>query len=263
MNAYARAASASLLVSVFWWQASCGPSDDATAGPGGNVVGKQDASTGGQAGSGGGGSGAGTGGSLLVDSGPPSDGPAPDGKPAAVNLIPNGDFTQGNTLFGSDYAFATKNTAEGQYTVGTNAQAFNGLLVTAGDHTAGNGLMFIGNGKATPDRVWHTTASIAVQPNTNYYFEAFVMNLCCASGLGNGVDPVGPSELSFYANKQLLGTRTSSKLGVWEGLTTSWNSGSATSVSLELVNANTVAAGNDFAVDDIYLGVVSTVQPPK
>ncbi|MCC6897741.1 MAG: hypothetical protein IT377_02140 [Polyangiaceae bacterium] len=82
-------------------------------------------------------------------------------------------------------------------------------------------------------------------------------------GLGNGVDPVGPSELSFYANKQLLGTRTSSKLGVWEGLTTTWASGSATSVTLELVNANTVAAGNDFAADDIYLGVVSTVQPPK
>lgn len=260
MNAFTRAAGASLLVLGLGWLASCGGSDDGTAGPSGNVVGKSDASTGGTPGSGGT---SGTGGSLLIDSGPPSDGPAPDGKPVAVNLIPNGDFTQGNTLFGSDYAFATNNTAEGQYTVGTNAQAFNGLLITAGDHTSGNGLMFIGNGKATPDRVWHTTAPISVQPNTTYYFEAFVMNLCCASGLGNGIDPVGPSELSFYANKQLLGTRTSSKLGVWEGLTTTWNSGSATSVSLELVNANTVAAGNDFAADDIYLGIVSTVQPPK
>lgn len=260
MSCSARTAGASVLaLGLSWLVWSCG-ADDGTAGPTGNVLGNPDAATGGKSGSGGN---SGTGGSLLVDSGPPSDGPAPDGKPVAVNLIPNGDFSQGNTLFGSDYTYATNNTVEGQYTVGTNAQAFNGLLITNGDHTAGNGLMFIGNGKATPDRVWFTTAPIPVQPNTNYYFEAFVMNLCCASGLGNGIDPVGPSELSFYANKQLLGTRTSSKLGVWEGLSTTWNSGSATSVSLELVNANTVAAGNDFAADDIYLGIVSTVQPPK
>ena len=240
--------------------ASCGGSDGGSAGPSGNVISGNDSSAGGQPGNGGNSGNGGVGGALLIDAG---DSATPDGKPIAVNLIPNGDFSQGNTLFGSDYAFATTNTTEGQYTVGDNAQAFNGLLITAGDHTTGSGLMFIGNGKPTPDRVWYTTASIGVQPNTTYYFETFVMNLCCASGLGNGVDPVGPSELSFYANDQLLGTRTSSKLGVWEGLTTSWNSGSATSVSLKLVNANTVAAGNDFAADDIYLGIVSTVQPPE
>lgn len=207
--------------------------------------------------------------SSLIDSGNPfsdssiPDGGAPDGKPSPVNLIPNGDFEQGNTNFGSDYAYAaTTNTVEGQYTVGTNAQTWNGALVTAGDHTSGSSQMFIGNGKATPDRVWFT-GTIAVQPSTSYYFEAFVMNLCCTqqSGIGDGVNPVGPSVLSFYANGQLLGTRTSSKLGVWEGLTTSWNSGSSTTVDLKLVNSNTVALGNDFAVDDVYLGTVSTVLP--
>lgn len=202
------------------------------------------------------------GGNPFSDSSVP-DGGAPDGKPSPVNLIPNGDFEQGNANFGSDYAYAaTTNTVEGQYTVGKNAQTWNGALVTAGDHTSGSSLMFIGNGKATPDRVWFT-ATIAVQANTSYYFEAFVMNLCCTqqSGIGDGVNPVGPSVLSFYANGQLLGTRTSSKLGVWEGLTTSWNSGSSTTVDLKLVNSNTVALGNDFAVDDVYLGTVSTVLP--
>lgn len=263
MGVFVRTVGGSLLALGLTWTASCSDGAGGTAGPSSNVGGK-DASTGGSSGTGGTSSSGGTGGTVLIDaSNPPSDGPVPDGKPVAINLIPNGDFEQGNTSFGSDYEFATANTAEGQYTVGTNAQAFNGLLVTAGDHTKGNGLMFIGNGKATPDRVWYTSSPISVQPNTTYYFEAFVMNLCCASGLGNGVDPVGPSELSFYANDQLLGTRTSSKLAVWEGLTTTWNSGSATSVSLKLVNANTVALGNDFAADDIYLGIVSTVQPPQ
>lgn len=200
------------------------------------------------------------------------DASTPDAAPAdaaldaktAPNLIPNGDFELGNTLFGSDYTYATNNTTEGQYTVGTNAQLFNGSLVTAGDHTSGSGQMFIGNGKATPDRVWFASA-IAVAPNTQYYFEAWVMNLCCtpASGIGDGVNPVGPSQLSFYANGQLLGTRTSQKLGVWEGLSTVWSSGASTTVDLQLVNANTVALGNDFAVDDVYLGTISTVNPPN
>lgn len=203
------------------------------------------------------------GGNPMFGDGGALDSPAADGKPMAVNLIPNGTFEQGNVLFGSDYTFAMNNTVEGEYTVGTNGQAFNGALVTAGDHTSGMSKMFIGNGKATPDRVWFTNNAITVDPNTPYYFEAFVMNLCCAMGLGNGIDPVGPSVLSFYANGQLLGTRTSMKLGKWEGLTTNWNSGAATTVTLKLVNANTEALGNDFAVDDIYLGTVSTVNPPN
>jgi hypothetical protein len=190
-----------------------------------------------------------------------SDAGTSDSPTSAPNLVPNGDFEQGNTLFGSDYSYATINTVEGEYTVGTNGQAFNGSLESTGDHTTGSSKMFIGNGKATPDRVWFTT-TLTVAPNTQYYFEAFVMNLCCASGLGNGIDPVGPSVLSFYANGQLLGTRTSAKLGVWEGMSTIWNSGASTTVDLKLVNANTQALGNDFAVDDIYLGTISTVNPP-
>ena len=191
------------------------------------------------------------------------DGAAPDGKPSAPNLVANGDFEQGNVLFGSDYVFATNNTLEGEYTVGTSGQKFNGSLVNAGDHTSGLGQMFIGNGKATPDRVWFSSSAVNVAPNTQYYFEAWVMNLCCASGLGDGINPVGPSILSFYANGQLLGTRTSTKLGKWEGLSTAWNSGAATSVTLKLVNANTDALGNDFAVDDIYLGTETSIPVPK
>lgn len=191
------------------------------------------------------------------------DASKPDGKPSLVNLVPNGDFEQGNVLFGSDYSFATTNTVEGEYTVGLNGQLFNGSLVAKGDHTTTQGKMFVGNGKATPDRVWFISTPITVTANTDYYFEAWVMNLCCAKGLGDGINPVGPSILSFYANGQLLGTRTSTKLGEWEGLTTTWSSGSATNVTLKLVNANTEALGNDFGVDDIYLGTESSIPLPN
>jgi hypothetical protein len=40
-------------------------------------------------------------------------------------------------------------------------------------------------------------------------------------------------------------------------------SGNATTVDLELINAETMAIGNDFAVDDIYLGTISVVNPPN
>jgi hypothetical protein len=190
------------------------------------------------------------------------DADSPDAtKPLVPNLVPNGDFEAGNTQFSSDYTFATFNTAEGEYTVGTNPQAFNANLLITSDHTSGTGQMFIGNGKATPDRVWYS-APIAVSPGTKYYFEAWVMNACCPPPYGNGVTPVGPSELSFYANGQLLGTRTSSLLGVWEGLSTTWDSGGTNSVILELVNANTEPSGNDFGVDDVFLGIESSIPPP-
>lgn len=229
-----------------------------------NGVGSGGAGTGGNAGSGG---------TMEAtsssSSGDPFDGgidfgdaaPPDAGKPPVPNLVPNGDFEAGNTQFASDYTYATFNTVEGEYTVGTNPQAFNGNLLMIGDHTSGTGQMFIGNGKATPDRVWYA-GPIAVSPGTKYYFEAWVMNACCPPPYGNGMTPVGPSELSFYANDQLLGTRTSSLLGVWEGLSTTWESGGATSVTLKLVNANTQPSGNDFGVDDVFLGIESSIPPP-
>jgi hypothetical protein len=183
---------------------------------------------------------------------------------ALTNLVVNGDFEAGNTGFSSDYLFAFPNNGEGQYFVGTNAQAWNGALVANPDHTEGDGgLMFLGNGSSAAVPVWFSSEAIPVSSDTDYFFEAWVMNLCCRPGtLGNGVDPVGPSVLSFYANDELLGTRTSSELGVWEPLSTIWSSGSATSVILKLVNSNTAFQGNDFAVDDIFLGTETSVPEP-
>lgn len=181
-----------------------------------------------------------------------------------TNLVPNGDFEAGNTAFLSDYQFTSFNQTEGQYFVGANAQTFNGNLVATPNHTAGGTLMFVGNGSPAASRVWYSASSIPVQPDTDYFFEAWVMNLCCRPGtLGNGIDPVGPSVLSFYANDVLLGTRSSALLGVWEGLSTTWSSGSATTVTLKLINSNTQVGGNDFAVDDIFLGTDSSVPEPS
>jgi hypothetical protein len=101
-----------------------------------------------------------------------------------------------------------------------------------------------------------------VTPSTDYFFEAWVMNVCCNPNFGQGNNPVNPAVLSFYANDVLLGIRSTNLLGVWEGLSTTWNSGTFTSVDLELRNSNLVAQGNDFGTDDIFLGTQSSVPEP-
>jgi len=181
----------------------------------------------------------------------------------AQNLVTNGNFEGGNTAFTSDYAFAPGgNSTEGQYTVRSNPFPWNGLFISAADHTTGSGLMYVGNGSPTNGSVVWASGPIAVAQNTNYFFEAFVMNVCCSSPFpGNS-----PSILEFSVaglTTESLGTATTNLAlaGTWEGLSKSWNSGLNTSVSLSLINRNTAAAGNDFAIDDVFLGTTSTVTP--
>jgi len=182
---------------------------------------------------------------------------------AAPNLVANGDFEADNTGFTSDYAYAPGgNSTEGQYTVRSNPSPWNGLFISAADHTSGSGLMYVGNGSPTNGSVVWASGPIVVTQNTNYFFEAFVMNVCCAGPFpGNS-----PSILEFSVaglTTESLGTATTNLAlaGTWEGLSKSWNSGLNTSVTLSLINRNTAAAGNDFALDDVFLGTTSTVTP--
>ncbi|MGZ8259492.1 MAG: PEP-CTERM sorting domain-containing protein [Caldimonas sp.] len=182
---------------------------------------------------------------------------------ADPNLVANGNFEAGNTSFSSDYVFSpATNSTEGQYTVRLNPYPWNGLFISGVDHTSGSGLMYVGNGSPADGAVvWESTA-IAVTPGTDYFFEAFVMNVCCSGPFPGNT----PSILEFSVEGlavESLGTVTTdlALAGTWEGLSRSWNSGANTSVVLSLINRNTARAGNDFAIDDIHLGTTSTVTP--
>ncbi len=183
---------------------------------------------------------------------------------AAPNLVPNGDFEAGNSSFSSDYGYAPGgNGAEAQYTVRTNPYPWNGAFVSLADHTTGSGQMFVGNGSPIDGAIVWRSGSIDVLPDTDYFFEAFVSNVCCYVGYPGANSP---AVLEFRVAAPAivsLGTVATSLdfTGEWQGLGTTWNSGSATSVTLSLINRNTAAAGNDFAVDDIYFGTESTLPP--
>ncbi len=181
---------------------------------------------------------------------------------AAPNLVTNGDFEAGNTGFTSDYGFSGGgNCCEGQYTVGTTPSAFNGALINPGDHTSGTGKMYIGNGSPTDGAVVWASGPIAVAQNTDYFFEAFVHNLCCSFPLAGNSPAILEFSVQGNALESLGSANTSLANPDWQGLSKTWFSGNNTSVVLSLINRNTARQGNDFALDDIYLGTTSTVVP--
>src|SRR5690606_9031978 len=97
------------------------------------------------------------------------------------NLIPNGDFSAGNTGFASAYNYNADGIPEGQYFVGEDPHQWNGALAGCSDRqTAGPGNMMMVNGSATEGlTVWSTT--LTVTPNTNYAFSTWIQSISGAN----------------------------------------------------------------------------------
>jgi gliding motility-associated-like protein len=164
------------------------------------------------------------------------------------NLVVNGDFSQGNTGFTSSYSYANINTTEGQVFVGTNPNTWNSNMVACKDHTNGIGNMLLVNGASVADvNVWQQ--NIAVKPNTNYAFSAWL----------EAIYPVNPPQLQFSINGKTIGNLFSAMLPTcnWQQFYTTWNSGNTTSATISIVNKNTNILGNDFALDDISFAELS------
>ncbi|MBL7766756.1 MAG: gliding motility-associated C-terminal domain-containing protein [Chitinophagaceae bacterium] len=162
------------------------------------------------------------------------------------NLIDNGDFESGNTAFSSSYIYAANNTIEGEYFVGPNPQAWNGGLGVFGDHTTGTGNMLIVNGAPLANTsIWCKTVNVT--PNTDYSFSAWLQNVNIWGATSN------PPILQFSINSNLLGTpfNVTPTAGLWQQFFQTWNSGANTTATICIINQNTIASGNDFAIDDI------------
>ncbi len=190
----------------------------------------------------------------------------------AVNLITNGDFESGNTGFSSDYIYTPSSpqagTPEGVYLIDTNAQDVHPSWYSFADHTSGHGNYLIENGATSTNDgaskiAWQQTVTAAA--NTKYFFEAFASNLCCNASF-RAVP--APSNLTFTifdgTTTTVLDTFTTdpSNPGVWTGLSTNFTTGSATTLTLQIVNSNLAATGNDFGIDDIAFDTTSTVPEP-
>jgi hypothetical protein len=170
---------------------------------------------------------------------------------AVGNLIINGDFSQGNTGFTSDYQFSENTIWPDQYAIGKNPRDHNPQATEFGDHTTGDGLMLIADGFRTANKaVWAQTVNVS--PNTVYTMSAWV-----ATWGGGGTDP-NPPQLDFLFNDVLLGDpfTAPAKNGQWAQFSADWFSGENTTVNIRIINNTLFEGGNDLALDDLSLTAV-------
>lgn len=158
------------------------------------------------------------------------------------NLIQNPDFSEGNVGFTSDYPFVESINTQGVYGIDESAKNLNGGFFTAcPDHTTGDGLMMVVDGSPTPnERVWCQT--IEVEAQKGYAFSAWLTS----------VNSRNPAQLQFSINGERLGDvfQASANTCEWRQFFEVWETQTATTAEICIVNRNTNPQGNDFALDD-------------
>jgi gliding motility-associated-like protein len=164
------------------------------------------------------------------------------------NTVINGDFSNGNVGFNSEYLYSSSGIPPSVYTVGTNPILWHPQMTPCADHTSGNGNMMMVNGSEQLNtKVW--TQTIAVTPNTMYVFSTWLET----------ITTVNPAELQFSINGIPLANpfTADARSCVWKQFYTTWNSGSNTTAVISIINMNQGFSGNDFAIDDIFFGEIS------
>ena len=172
---------------------------------------------------------------------------------ASANLITNHDFEAGNTGFTSDYSFSSSLYGERRYDISSNPINNHAGAASYGDHTSGTGLMMAVNGSPLAgDVIWGQTISVAA--GITYDFAAYISSWSTRN----------PALLDFAVNGINIGNFSApGATGIWELAFATWSSGSSTSALIEIRNLNTEPNGNDFALDDLYVGaaIFSTEVP--
>ena len=168
-----------------------------------------------------------------------------------LNLIVNGDFSAGDSDFTTDYDPGTGGnfgllSDEGQYAISTNSNLTHNNFANCPDHTGGGQMMVVNGSDTANDNIW--CQNVAVQPNTLYAFNAWLMSVISQN----------PAQLQFSVNGTPLGARftASSATCDWRQFSETWMSDAATTAEICITNQNTAGSGNDFAIDDLFFGPV-------
>jgi hypothetical protein len=193
----------------------------------------------------------------------------------SANLFPNGNFGAGTPLNGTglltsetqygltpltcsapdDGLYAISNTTDCN---GAGGQVFNAWDITL-DHTPSDvgGYMMVVNASFNPDIVIEKTIP-NLCPNTEYEFSAWIKNICLVCGI--------QPNLTFLVDG--VGKYSTGNLGTsaWIEAGFRFTTGaSQTSVSVSIRNNAAGGGGNDWAIDDIFVGLCIpdlTILPP-
>lgn len=173
-----------------------------------------------------------------------------------VNLIQNGDFSQGDALFTTEYSYVADPNPFGvqsAYSVVTNPNAWFTAFSSCGDHTTGSGNLMVFDGSVDPTGnvvAWSNQNPVAVAPNTNYTFSYYVAS----------VSPENPARLEVTINGVSQGDPVTAPGAtcLWTQVSYNWNSGANTTANFVIYDRNFASSGNDFALDDITLKETTT-----
>ena len=167
-----------------------------------------------------------------------------------TNLLANPSFNAGNTGFTSAYGYVANDPnsnneliPEALYAVGTDASQYHPAFAGFGHtgNTPDNFMMV--NGSQNLSIVYQQT--VTVRPNTYYSFSAFA----------NSINPGSPAQLGFVINGKSTSTVTAlDGTTNYVRISDLWFSGSNTSAVFEIRDVNKAPGGNDFGLDDLYLG---------
>jgi len=170
------------------------------------------------------------------------------------NLLQNPGFEAGNGQFTSAYRYVSSPYVAGDnssglypettYAVDGNARvyhpAFTGLPRT------GNKFMMV-NGAPNQSQVYAQSVS-GVAKNRYYTY----------SGYANSINPGSPAVLGFVINgRSTSATATLNGTTNYVRFSGVWYSGNSTSATFEIRDINRTLGGNDFGLDDLYLGTCS------
>jgi|GEM_PF-2513467 len=184
----------------------------------------------------------------------------------ATNLLTNGDFESGNTGFTTDlefwpYTIATDpgmgDMGERKYVVNTDCSSIHSAFASFYDHTmgTGSGLYLTGNASTSSatNIVWSQTVTVTAY--TDYLFSFWLANVYAAN----------PASLQLQVNGSDVGSAVTNSSGsaAWQQFSISFNSGSSTSLTLDLRELTLAASGDDFGLDDLSLIVTPAPLPVR
>lgn len=185
----------------------------------------------------------------------------------ANELVTNGTFDAGNSGFTTNYGYVADIPGvqdelwpEGLYSVGYDAYNYHTNFYGKDRTNAGTGQFMIVNGLGSSLVIWQQT--VPVYPNTNYYFSAWAMS---TNDEGNY------ARLRFEVNGVQVGTiaelgpgpANNSQVDPSDWIrfysNPTWNSGTATTAVIRIINLRPDLGGNDFGLDDISFGTLDPI----
>ena len=190
------------------------------------------------------------------------------GSTLGTNRFPNGDFGSGAGVQGSplsstetNYFYTTMQCDQpddGQYSIinttdcngsSSGGGIFGGAFdVLTQDHTTGDvgGYMMLVNASYTPDIAFQKEIT-GLCPNTEYQFSAWIYNI----QPGAGIKP----NLTFVIDG--IGRFTTGNITAtgWQNVGFRFKTGNGTTSIFSIRNNNTGGSGNDWLIDDIFVGI--------